>query len=174
MNILLTVIHLIACVSIIALVLVQQGKGSDIGAAFGSGASGTVFGSPGSGGFLLKLTAFVVAVFFATSLAMGYLSTVQGRRAAEQDLLLQQAPLPTDDTAVTAPAQNNAAPVSGEPAQTVPFPVQDSNTTAPLVPTDSQTPVTNQKENATDSSGQLPKDEKPGKSVDEKIPVPAE
>lgn len=72
MELILFVVHLLACVGIIALVLLQQGKGSDIGAAFGSGASNTVFGSPGSASFLLKLTGFAGLVFFATSIVLGY------------------------------------------------------------------------------------------------------
>jgi preprotein translocase subunit SecG len=72
MELILLLVHLIACVGIIALVLLQQGKGSDIGAAFGSGASNTVFGSPGSASFLLKLTGFAGLVFFATSIILGY------------------------------------------------------------------------------------------------------
>lgn len=72
MAFILFVVHLLACLGIIALVLLQQGKGSDIGAAFGSGASNTVFGSPGSASFLLKLTGFAGLVFFATSIILGY------------------------------------------------------------------------------------------------------
>ena len=72
MELILLVVHMVACVGIIALVLLQQGKGSDIGAAFGSGASNTVFGSPGSASFLLKLTGFAGLVFFATSIVLGY------------------------------------------------------------------------------------------------------
>lgn len=59
-------------IGILALVLVQQGKGSDIGAAFGSGASNTMFGSAGSTSFLMKITIVLVAIFFCTSLALNY------------------------------------------------------------------------------------------------------
>lgn len=72
---LLMVAHVFACIGIVILVLLQHGKGADIGAAFGSGASSTVFGSQGSGSFLLKLTSAFAAVFFVTSLALGYLAT---------------------------------------------------------------------------------------------------
>ena len=68
MELILLVVHMVACVGIIALVLLQQGKGSDIGAAFGSGASNTVFGSPGSASFLLKLTGFAGLVFLLPAL----------------------------------------------------------------------------------------------------------
>jgi preprotein translocase subunit SecG len=70
---LILIIHVLAAVAIIALVLVQQGKGANIGAAFGSGASQTVFGSRGSGSFLLRVTITFVAIFFTTSIALNYL-----------------------------------------------------------------------------------------------------
>lgn len=66
----LLLIHVFAAVFIVALVLVQQGKGATMGAAFGSGASQTVFGSRGSGSFLFRLTMGLVAIFFATSIGL--------------------------------------------------------------------------------------------------------
>src|SRR3990167_6984536 len=66
-------IHVLVAVCIIALVLVQQGKGATVGAAFGSGASQTVFGSRGSGSFLFRLTAGLMAIFFFTSIGLNYL-----------------------------------------------------------------------------------------------------
>jgi preprotein translocase subunit SecG len=68
------IIHVLAAVSVVALVLIQQGKGASMGAAFGSGASQTVFGSRGSGSFLLRLTIGLVVVFFSTSIALNYLA----------------------------------------------------------------------------------------------------
>jgi preprotein translocase subunit SecG len=70
-------LHVLVCVCLIALVLIQHGKGADIGAAFGSGASQTVFGSSGAGSFLMKLTGALAAIFFATSLILGYLQAEQ-------------------------------------------------------------------------------------------------
>jgi preprotein translocase subunit SecG len=70
METLIVVIHVIAAVAIIALVLLQQGKGADAGAAFGSGASQTVFGSSGSGNFLTRSTTVLAVVFFVTSLTL--------------------------------------------------------------------------------------------------------
>ena len=67
---LLLILHLVVAVLLIILVLIQQGKGSEMGAAFGSGASGTVFGSQGTGGFLFKFTGFLLLTFFATSLLL--------------------------------------------------------------------------------------------------------
>lgn len=68
------VIHVIVAFSLIGIVLIQHGKGADAGAAFGSGASGTVFGSHGSGSFMTRLTAGLATVFFLTSLTLAYLS----------------------------------------------------------------------------------------------------
>ena len=87
---LVLVVHVLACLGIIALVLLQQGKGADIGAAFGSGASNTVFGSEGSGSFLLRLTATVVAVFFATSLTLTYFSSRDAKLANSEHVPVQQ------------------------------------------------------------------------------------
>ena len=67
-------IHVLVGVFIIALVLVQQGKGATMGAAFGSGASQTVFGSRGSGSFLFRVTIGMAAVFFATSILLNSLT----------------------------------------------------------------------------------------------------
>ncbi len=72
-NILL-VIHLLVAIGVIALVLIQQGKGADAGAAFGGGASSTVFGSQGSGSFLTRATGVLATIFFITSLSLAYLS----------------------------------------------------------------------------------------------------
>jgi len=77
MQFIILLLHVLICVAIIALVLVQQGKGADIGAAFGAGASNTVFGSTGSGSFLMKLTGGLAIVFFVTSLGLGYLVSHQ-------------------------------------------------------------------------------------------------
>jgi preprotein translocase subunit SecG len=66
------VVHLLVALGLVALVLLQQGKGADAGASFGAGASGTVFGSQGSATFLSRFTAILAAVFFATSLGLAF------------------------------------------------------------------------------------------------------
>ena len=71
---LIITVHIIACISIILIVLLQAGKGAEMGAAFG-GASQTIFGSSGPGGFLEKLTAIVAVIFMVTSLTLAYFST---------------------------------------------------------------------------------------------------
>lgn len=72
---LILVAHLVVAVALIALVLLQQGKGADAGAAFGSGASATMFGSRGSASFLSRTTAILATAFFVTSLSLGYFAT---------------------------------------------------------------------------------------------------
>lgn len=111
-NILL-VIHIIIAVAIVALILLQQGKGADAGAAFGGGASGTVFGSQGSASFLSRSTAVLAALFFATSLALAYLA---GEKAAPTSVVdkikteqqIEQAPPgATDETPVNGATQES-------------------------------------------------------------------
>jgi len=69
------VIHVLAALGVIGLVLLQHGKGADMGAAFGSGASGSLFGVSGSSNFLSRATAIFVAIFFITSMSLAYLSS---------------------------------------------------------------------------------------------------
>jgi preprotein translocase subunit SecG len=78
METLVLAVHVLASAGVIGLVLLQHGKGADMGAAFGSGASGSLFGVSGSSNFLSRATAILVAIFFATSLALAYLSSNRG------------------------------------------------------------------------------------------------
>ena len=68
-------VHVLAALGVIGLVLMQHGKGADMGAAFGSGASGSLFGATGSANFLSRTTAILAAVFFVTSLSLAYLAS---------------------------------------------------------------------------------------------------
>ncbi|PID42994.1 MAG: preprotein translocase subunit SecG [Proteobacteria bacterium] len=70
METVVSVTHVLASIALVALVLLQQGKGADAGAAFGSGASQTVFGSQGSGNFLSKMTTWIAVIFFVTSFSL--------------------------------------------------------------------------------------------------------
>ncbi len=90
----LTIVLVFVAIAIIALVLLQKGKGADAGAAFGSGASGTVFGARGSTNFLSRATAVMAVAFFATCLGLAYLST----QRSSPDSLLDQ----VEDSAATA------------------------------------------------------------------------
>jgi preprotein translocase subunit SecG len=79
-NIWLTVVLIVqvfAALGVIGLVLIQHGKGADVGAAFGSGASGSLFGATGSANFLSRTTAVLAAVFFLSSLGLAYLANVK-------------------------------------------------------------------------------------------------
>jgi preprotein translocase subunit SecG len=107
---LILVIHIFAAACIIALVLVQQGKGATMGAAFGSGASQTVFGSRGSGSFLLRVTVGFVVVFFATSISLNYLATAAMKQ--ERQIVLPAAPSVPANT----PVSPSSIPLS-QPAQ---------------------------------------------------------
>ncbi len=70
---LILILHVLVSMTLIGLVLIQHGKGADVGASFGSGASNTMFGSAGSTPFLVKVTGFLAAIFFITSLSLSYL-----------------------------------------------------------------------------------------------------
>jgi preprotein translocase subunit SecG len=116
LHIVLTVVQFVSCASIIALVLIQRGKGADAGAGFGAGASGTVFGARGAGTALSRATAVLVAVFMLNSLALAYMSTKKA-----------EAPKTIFDTAgETAPASSGplslSVPAAGANSGAVPVP----------------------------------------------------
>ena len=75
MNQLFLIIHLLVALAIIGLIMLQQGKGADMGASFGAGASQTLFGSDGSGNVIAKATAWLSAIFFATSFGLAVIAT---------------------------------------------------------------------------------------------------
>jgi preprotein translocase subunit SecG len=68
----IAVVHVVVSIALILIVLLQTGRGSEIGAAFGSGSSQTIFGSSGSSGFMTKLTTIAVVIFMVTSLILAY------------------------------------------------------------------------------------------------------
>jgi preprotein translocase subunit SecG len=78
MQLILTVLHLALAIGLVGLILIQHGRGADAGAAFGSGASGTVFGAQGSGSFLTRTTAILATLFFLTSMALAYFAAQVG------------------------------------------------------------------------------------------------
>jgi preprotein translocase subunit SecG len=80
------VFHLLGALGVVALVLLQQGKGADAGASFGAGASNTVFGGQGSSTFLSKLTAILAACFFITSLGLGYFAKEKAHQLTQVGL----------------------------------------------------------------------------------------
>ncbi len=109
MNLVITLIHVIACLALIVIVLLQQGKGASMGAAFG-GSSQTVFGSSGATPFLGKVTTVVAVVFMLTSLTLGFFS---GRMTIGSSVVDQAA---TGAPAQEAPAQagQSSAPQGGD------------------------------------------------------------
>ncbi len=78
MDLVVLILHVIAAAGIIGLVLVQHGKGADVGAAFGTGSAGSVFGSAGSANFLSRMTAVLALVFFLTSIGLSVLANKRG------------------------------------------------------------------------------------------------
>lgn len=118
------VVHILLAILMIALILVQHGKGADAGASFGGGGAATVFGASGSGNFMTRLTAILTALFFVTSLTLAVYAKKQTQGVnvlpgAEQ---VEQAPAPLSNT--------------------TPAPVTTTPTTAVQTPTTSQAPET--------------------------------
>ncbi len=134
----LIVVYVLVSASLIGLVLIQHGKGADAGAAFGSGASGTVFGARGSANFLSRTTAWLAAVFFALSLVLAYfmhgraaphsvVDAVPAKPAATVELPV---PAPVAPTAPTAPtAKTDVVPAAAAAQQAAP--VTDAKPAAP-------------------------------------------
>lgn len=96
---LLLTVHILVAIVIIGLVLMQHGKGADMGAAFGSGASGSLFGATGSANFLSRTTGVLAAVFFATSLTLAYVASNKPK---------------TTGSVMREPVQSQTAPATGE------------------------------------------------------------
>lgn len=94
MSILLIVIHVVVCFSLIMIVLLQTGKGADMGAAFGGGSSQTLFGSSGASTFLTKATTVAAIVFMLTSLTLAYIASDKAAKSVVPD-----APLPIEQSA---------------------------------------------------------------------------
>lgn len=121
----LEIILVFVSVALIALILVQQGKGADAGAAFGSGASGTVFGAGGSANFLSHATAVLATLFFILALAMAYLS--HHTSATPQSIVeraAQQQTTTSPPAAQQPPTTIKTTPVSKPPAAVTKPPVK--------------------------------------------------
>ena len=106
-------VNLLSALGVIGLVLVQHGKGADMGAGFGSGASGSLFGASGSANFLSRSTALLAAVFFLTCLALAYIAsnTPKTSGSVMQDAV-QSAPVATPDAAKGGEAEKPVDPSS--------------------------------------------------------------
>src|SRR4029450_7046991 len=119
MNVVVTVLHVVVCVFLIAVVLLQRGKGAQVGAGFGGGGGATMFGGRGAGNFLTKLTAGAATVFMLTSLSLAYMRMHRGARLLEGGPVEEAAPpkaLPFEEPA-KAPAEAPAEPGAAAPAE---------------------------------------------------------
>ena len=132
MNLLLNLVvalQIIAALVMIGLVLIQHGKGADMGASFGSGASGSLFGATGSANFMSRSTAVFAAVFFACTLALAFYSNDRGRQATGSVL---------DRAAITAPAASapltGAAQIPGATSAPAPAALAASAVPVPAIP----------------------------------------
>lgn len=107
MSILLIILHVIVCIAIIMIVLLQTGKGADIGAAFGGGSSQTLFGSTGASTFLSKATTIVAVIFMITSLSLAYIS---GHKKGSSVMTDAKAPIEqkAEQTAAVPPVPETA------------------------------------------------------------------
>jgi len=115
----LLVLHLIVAAAVCGLVLLQHGKGADMGAAFGSGSSGSLFGAAGSANFLSRTTAVLAAVFFASSLGLTYLGTLHtpAKDVMQQGVMGDAPPTKGTETPKPAPVTTPApAAPAGEAA----------------------------------------------------------
>tara|TARA_R110001599_G_C11873940_1_gene623256 strand:- start:93 stop:494 length:402 start_codon:yes stop_codon:yes gene_type:complete len=133
MESIIVIVHVIVAIAIVGLVLLQQGKGADAGAAFGSGSSNTVFGSAGSGNFLTRSTSIAATIFFITSLSLAIFArqntgvgAVDGMPIVNPALLEQPAAPATDIPRVEA-SQAPANDASDIPVVADEVPVEPAN-----------------------------------------------
>jgi len=110
----LIVVYLIIALALIGLVLIQQGKGADMGASFGAGSSATIFGSGGSGNFLTKMTTWLAVGFFAISLLLGNLTASKTKQVDEWNNLATEQSVSKDAVAVDSIPSESAEPVAVE------------------------------------------------------------
>ena len=104
--------HILLGLSVIGLVLIQHGKGADMGAAFGSGASGSLFGASGSANFMSRTTGILAAIFFLTSLSLSYLATNRVKAPVSiMDTVKTEAPAPSAPAKTEVPVP---APLPGD------------------------------------------------------------
>lgn len=112
MNFVLTAIltvQMVAAIAMVVLILVQHGKGADMGAAFGSGGSGSLFGANGSANFLSRTTAVMATIFFAATLALAYFGNL--RPESSTSVLERAAVTPSPAASVQAPAESGAGQI---------------------------------------------------------------
>src|SRR3970282_874239 len=130
METLVLVIHVLAALVLVGLILLQHGKGADVGAAFGSGASGSLFGASGSANFLSRTTAVLAVIFFLTSLGLTFFST---RKTEHKGVMATQPAAP----AQSLPAQIPATAPAGQAGPAPPGRAAPRGHPAPAAPAES-------------------------------------
>ncbi len=130
---LLMVVQILSALGMIGLILVQHGKGADMGAAFGSGTSGSLFGASGGANFLSRTTAVLAAVFFVCTLAQAYLSNLQTTPTSEGSVLERAQPVAPTAADQVPGAVTPAPAVSSETPSSVPAPAT-TNSPASQIP----------------------------------------
>ena len=108
--------HVLIALAIIGLVLLQHGKGADMGSGFGGGASGSLFGATGSANFLSRTTAVLATIFFLTSLGLAYLATHKREDAGGASVMSGAKPAPAPDSKAAPEAASKPAPEAPAPA----------------------------------------------------------
>lgn len=111
METLVWIVHIFVAIAVIALVLLQHGKGADMGAAFGSGSAGSLFGSSGSANFLSRSTGILATVFFLTSLGLAYFGLQQHKPTS----VLERTAVPVPATQPAMPARNTGSKAADIP-----------------------------------------------------------
>jgi preprotein translocase subunit SecG len=117
---LIIVVQLLSALGVIGLVLLQHGKGADMGAAFGSGASGSLFGASGSANFLSRTTAVLATVFFVSTLALTYLGSYHAKPSAGLLGAAATAPVVASGPAASAPVASASPAASAPVAASIP------------------------------------------------------
>jgi preprotein translocase subunit SecG len=128
MSTFLVVLHVLVCIFLIAVVLLQRGKGAEIGAVFGSGASSTVFGSRGAGNFLTKLTTVSAVIFMLTSLSLSYLwTTSSSDRLFDEPTAAEEKPAPAEEPPLFEEVEKpQAQPESSSEIPALPEPTNEA------------------------------------------------
>jgi preprotein translocase subunit SecG len=115
METLVWVVHIIVAIAVIGLVLIQHGKGADMGAAFGSGSAGSLFGSSGSANFLSRTTAVLATLFFLTSLGLAYFGLQQHKPTSVLDRAVVPATPAQPVVPAALPGQNTGSKAADIP-----------------------------------------------------------
>lgn len=159
MTIFVTVLHVLVCLILIVVVLLQRGKGAEVGAVFGGGGGSTVFGSRGAGNFLTRLTSGAAVIFMVTSLVLAYFANEDARSTLfEGDEPVAEESSPFEETGAPA-APDDAAP--GSPFEEAPPPAGEATggfeevtpPAEPAAPADAGTPAAGAEPSARDAAG---------------------